>query len=158
MIRTKIVNVLKIFDEAFISLTEALSSITLEHFLNYREILKDYKVFVIRTKGVFESYIRIEIEDLLLKNIVDAISKGTKLDDTEVILYIMEYLNIVCGRALSEINNQIGKSSRLTVPQYIRDLTCEESLPDGEREELAFNSEYGKLKVSVVYHYDNERR
>ncbi|MSS64221.1 chemotaxis protein CheX [Velocimicrobium porci] len=157
MIRTKVVNVFQAFDGAFILLTESLSSIILEHCLDDKDTIQDYKMFVIRTKGIFESYIQIAIEDHLLGGIVNAISKGKKLDETERILYIMEYLNIVCGRALSEINNQVGKSSRLTVPQYIRDVTYEEPFLDGEQENLFFDSEYGKMNVSITYHYDSER-
>lgn len=154
MIKTKIVNVLQIFDGAFILLTESLSSIILEHRLNYKESLEDSRIFVIRTKGVFESYIQVEIEDPLLQAIVTAISKGKKLVETEMILYTMEYLNIVCGRALSEINNQIGKSSRLTVPKYVYNLRAEKPLVGGEQANLFLDSEYGKMNVSITYRYE----
>ena len=42
--------------------------------------------------------------------------EGRCLQRTKKILYINEYVNIVCGRALSEINNQMGVSSRLINP------------------------------------------
>lgn len=160
MIKTKVVNVSQIFDGAFVLLTEDISSIVLEHRLNDEDSLECYKTFVIRTKGIFKGCVRIEIEDKLLKKIVNNISKGAKLQETEVILYTMEYLNIVCGRALSEINNQIGKSSRLTVPQYVQNVTKDPSLLNGvaeEQEEIHFDSEFGKMNILVTYHFDSER-
>lgn len=159
-IKTKVINVSQIFDGAFVLLTEDISSIVLEHRLHTEEPLECYKTFIIRTKGIFRGCIQIDIEEKLLKNIVNNISKGAKLQETEIILYTMEYLNIVCGRALSEINNQIGKSSRLTVPQYIQNVTNEPPLLNErseEREEIYFDSEFGKMNILVTYHFDSER-
>lgn len=158
MIKTKVVNVSQIFDGAFVLLTEDIASIVLEHRLAEESFFECHKTFVIRTKGVFIGCVQTDIEDCLLDKIVSNISKGAKLQDTEMILYTMEYLNIVCGRALSEINNLIGKSSRLTVPQYIQNVAKVRPFPDDEEcDKIYFDSEFGKMNITVTYHFDSER-
>ena len=44
---------------------------------------------------------------------------GTAASEDEKLLYINEYINIVCGCALSNISNKIGGASRLTVPVFL---------------------------------------
>ena len=107
-------------------------------------------LFIIKTKGAFQGQIRVELEKGLMEEIVYKLNKGREMQDTEKILFTMEYLNIVCGRALSEINNQTGNRSRLTVPHYVTEQVTEEVL-DGESETLFYKSEYGRLKINVVY-------
>ncbi len=148
-IKVESVNVHRIFDEVFTALTQKISSIELtkEEEVNFSE---KTHLFIIKTKGSFQGKIYAEIEEGLMEQIVSKINKGRKMQDAEKILFTMEYLNIVCGRALSEINNQTGNRSRLTVPHYVTDKTSEE-ITDGESEMLFYQSTHGCLKVTVVY-------
>ncbi len=148
-IKVKSIDVHEIFDEAFTALTRKISSIEL--IKQEEEIFfeKPYS-FMIKTKGGFQGQIYVKMEEPLMEEIVMKINKGGEMQEAEKILFAMEYLNIVCGRALSEINNQTGNRSRLTVPHYVTGKAPEELL-DGESEILFYQSAYGRLKVKVVY-------
>lgn len=147
-------NVYRIFDEAFTALTRKLSNVELIHTDKENFSQRTHK-FAVKTKGAFQGYIFAELENDLLNELVTGINKGRKLQEAEKILFAMEYLNIVCGRALSEINNQTGSGARLTVPQYITGKMPEE-LSDSEREILVYQSEYGQLKIKVSYKFERK--
>ncbi len=149
IIKVESINVNQIFDDAFTALTQKVSNVKVVRGEDMECTQKSHK-FLVKTKGAFQGYIFAEIENTLLGEIVTGINKGRKLQEAEKILFAMEYLNIVCGRALSEINNQTGSSSRLTVPQYITGK-MPEMMSDGEKEELYYQSEYGQLKVKLRY-------
>ena len=151
-IKIENVNVHEIFDEAFTTLTEKVSSVQLlkqEVGLFFGQPM----LFVIKTKGGFQGQIFVQMEESLMEEIVRKINKGKEMQDEEKILFAMEYLNIVCGRALSEINNQIGNRSRLNIPQYVTDKASIERM-DGKSETLFYQSEYGSLKIIVIYKID----
>ena len=151
IIKVESINVYSIFDEAFTSLTQKVSGIELvrEEESGFEE--KSH-LFVIKTKGACQGQIVAELENGFLEEVVLKINKGRKLQTGEKILFAMEYLNIVCGRALSEINNQTGSSSRLTVPQYVTGKVP--VAPGGEKENLFFQSAYGRLKITLVYQFE----
>ena len=149
IIKVESINVNQIFDDAFTALTQKVSNVEIVRG-EATEFTQQSHKFVVKTKGVFQGYISAEIEHNLLGEIVTGINKGRKLQEAEKILFAMEYLNIVCGRALSEINNQTGSSSRLTVPQYVTGK-MPDMMSDGEKEELCYQSEFGSLKVKLNY-------
>ena len=144
----------QIFDDAFTALTTKVSNIELKRVTKGEFIQKSHR-FVVKTKGAFQGYILAEIEHDLLGEIVTTINKGRKLQEAEKILFAMEYLNIVCGRALSEINNQTGSSSRLTVPQYVTGKVPE-MMSDGEKEKLYYQSAFGQLKINLTYKFERK--
>lgn len=152
VIKVESISVYRIFDDAFIDLTRKVSNVELVHADEDVFAQKSHR-FIVKTKGAMQGYIFAEMEDNLLGKIVTGINKGRKLQEAEKILFAMEYLNIVCGRALSEINNQTESRSRLTVPQYITGRVSEE-LTGSEREELFYQSDYGQLKIKVIYKFE----
>ena len=147
-IKVESINVNQIFDDAFTVLTAKVSNVEISRAGNMGLIQKADR-FVVKTKGTFQGYISAEIEHALLEEIVTGINKGRKLKEAEKILFAMEYLNIICGRALSEINNQTGNRSRLTIPHYVTEKSPKEQM-DGESETLFYQSAYGLLKITVV--------
>ena len=149
IIKVETINVNQIFDDAFTALTQKVSGVEVTRCTDTDFSQKTHR-FVVKTKGMFQGQILAELEHELLGAIVMGINKGRKLQEAEKILFAMEYLNIVCGRALSEINNQTGTSSRLTVPQYITGK-MPEKVSGSECEELRYQSEYGKLNIKVIY-------
>lgn len=153
-IKVESINVNQIFDDAFTVLTAKVSNVEISRAENMG-LIQNADRFVVKTKGVFQGYISVEIEHALLEEIVTGINKGRKLKEAEKILFAMEYLNIICGRALSEINNQTGSSSRLTVPQYVTGK-MPEMMSDGEREKLYYQSEFGQIKINLIYKFERK--
>lgn len=154
IIKVESINVNQIFDDAFTALTAKVSNVEITRVTKGELIQKSHR-FVVKTKGAFQGYILAEIENDLLGEIVTKINKGRKLKEAEKILFAMEYLNIVCGRALSEINNQTGTSSRLTVPQYVTGR-MPEMMSDGEKEKLYYQSAFGQLKINLIYKFERK--
>lgn len=154
IIKVESINISQIFDDAFVALTQKISGVEIIHGGNDEFSQQLYR-FVVKTKGAFQGFVFAEIENNLLEEIVTGINKGRKLKEAEKILFAMEYLNIVCGRAVSEINNQTGTGSRLTVPQYVTGK-MPEILSDGDNAELCYQSEHGQLRIKLNYKFERK--
>lgn len=146
----KDVKVGKIFDEAFVSVSKKLVSLE----LHKREKTKiNYKYLeIVHTKGKFVSTVICGFSPVMFDTIIKNMNGGKIPSEEEKILYLNEYVNIVCGRALSEINNQLGVSSKLTVP-----MVCvgTESISVDSKETdnivLFYETEYGEIEVLIYY-------
>lgn len=79
-------------------------------------------------------------------------NSGEPASDDEKLLYINEYINIVCGFALSNISNKIGGSSKLTVPVFLKKgETIREKDRKSKHIVLYYETDIGVLRVTVYY-------
>ncbi len=131
----------EIFDCAFVPVSKKIASLNLRRELDRDIDGGDSYTGSVYTKGKFNSLIVCEISSAVYEHIIYVMNGGEPAPGEEL-LYINEYINIVCGYALSNINNKLGGSSRLTVPVF------------GEKGER-FREESGKSK-SVVLYYETD--
>ena len=141
----------EIFDDAFVSVTGRLASLNLD---KMDDGIKDGDKIIgsIFAKGKFNAHIVCEISPAVYEYIIYKMTRGAAISAMEKVLYINEYLNIVCGYALSKINNELGGASRLTVTVFCYDMRSFKKEEDGEqRVALNYETEKGKICVSVYY-------
>ena len=159
----------KIFDDAFISISKKLISLDLRR--KKEEIISVKCMEFVKTKGKFNSTIICGFSSDIFDAIIIGMNDGKmpsedapptwsptprrwKLlsSEDEKVLYINEYVNIICGRALSEINNRLGRTSRLTVPMMCSDkesIDIDDS--EMENEVLFYETEFGNIEVCIYY-------
>lgn len=138
-----------ILDHAFQKYTQKMTSVIMERADTFVPIEEKKYSFAVRTKGIFVSVLYFDFDLGLFEAIAGSISSGKQMNRNEKVLYITEYLNIICGRAISEINNATGRHSRLSVPMLIED-GLEEALFD-ERLMLSYQCLQGNLNIIVYY-------
>lgn len=134
----------KIFDDAFISISKKLISLDLRR--------KKEEIISVKTKGKFNSTIICGFSSDIFDAIIIGMNDGKMPSEDEKVLYINEYVNIICGRALSEINNRLGRTSRLTVPMMCSDkesIDIDDS--EMENEVLFYETEFGNIEVCIYY-------
>ena len=132
----------KIFDDAFISISKKLISLDLRR--KKEEIISVKCMEFVKTKGKFNSTIICGFSSDIFDAIIIGMNDGKMPSEDEKVLYINEYVNIICGRALSEINNRLGRTSRLTVPMMCSDkesIDIDDS--EMENEVLFYETEFG---------------
>ncbi|WP_371818720.1 chemotaxis protein CheX [Eubacterium sp. MSJ-13] len=140
----------EIFNDAFVSVSRKIISLEL-----HRKVVKkvDFKYLeMVHTRGNFASTIVCGFSPLMFDTIIRNMNGGQMPSEDEKVLYINEYVNIVCGRALSEINNQMGVSSRLTVPTlclYTDEISVEQGKTGNEI--LFYETEFGQIEISIHY-------
>ena len=140
----------KIFDDAFISISKKLISLDLRR--KKEEIISVKDMEVVNTKGKFNSTIICGFSSDIFDAIIIGMNDGKMPSEDEKVLYINEYVNIICGRALSEINNRLGRTSRLTVPMMCSDkesIDIDDS--EMENEVLFYETEFGNIEVCIYY-------
>ena len=140
----------KIFDDAFISISKKLISLDLRR--KKEEIISVKCMEFVKTKGRFNSTIICGFSSDIFDAIIIGMNDGKMPSEDEKVLYINEYVNIICGRALSEINNRLGRTSRLTVPMMCSDkesIDIDDS--EMENEVLFYATEFGNIEVCIYY-------
>lgn len=140
----------KIFDDAFISISKKLISLDLRR--KKEEIISVKCMEFVKTKGKFNSTIICGFSSDIFDAIIIGMNGGKMPSEDEKVLYINEYVNIICGRALSEINNRLGRTSRLTVPMMCSDkesIDIDDS--EMENEVLFYETEFGNIEVCIYY-------
>lgn len=140
----------KIFDDAFILISKKLISLDLRR--KKEEIISVKCMEFVKTKGKFNSTIICGFSSDIFDAIIIGMNDGKMPSEDEKVLYINEYVNIICGRALSEINNRLGRTSRLTVPMMCSDkesIDIDDS--EMENEVLFYETEFGNIEVCIYY-------
>lgn len=140
----------KIFDDAFISISKKLISLDLRR--KKEEIISVKCMEFVKTKGKFNSTIICGFSSDIFDAIIIGMNDGKMPSEDEKVLYINEYVNIICGRALSEINNRLDRTSRLTVPMMCSDkesIDIDDS--EMENEVLFYETEFGNIEVCIYY-------
>lgn len=151
-------DVVAIYEDTFSSLTQKVAAIKLEEINAEEASLQEKYAFMIYTTGTFESAVRCEMENRLFEQIALNLNKGQELPEDTKVLYLTEYLNIICGRALSSINGKLKSASRLTVPKFIKEGEEGQKEAYAHEEHIGFATEYGNMKVVLKYNYETQRR
>jgi CheY-specific phosphatase CheX len=107
---------------------------------------------LIHIYGQYEASILCEGDKDVLSYIISAMYGGGSPPAEEQALYINEYMNIICGRIVSKINDLTGETSKLSVPEYFGENrpTCDERerLQDVA---LTYQVKQGCIRFTVQY-------
>lgn len=142
----------EIFDCAFVSVSKKIASLNLKRNINRDLNGDDSYTGSVYTKGKFNSLVVCEISSDVYEHIIYVMNSGEPASDDEKLLYINEYINIVCGFALSNISNKIGGSSKLTVPVFLKKgETIREKDRKSKNIVLYYETDIGCLRVTVYY-------
>lgn len=111
-----------------------------------------HKSVLIHTTGDLAMQIVCCFEEKLMQMIAQNMYGG-ELPARQLSLYIKEYVNIVCGYGVSELNNRYHTKIRLSVPiclwQEQNENLCEKLEQPWIR--LAFDTNYGTMSVQIFH-------
>ncbi|MFW5645849.1 MAG: response regulator [Acetivibrio ethanolgignens] len=158
MIGVENVDVVAVYEDAFTVLTKKVASIHLKEVSVKEADLQDKYTFMVYTTGAFESSIECRIENPLFEQLARGLNKGQELSEDTKMLYVIEYLNIICGRALSVINGALKSASRLTVPKYLDRAEADQPGSYLHENWIGFITEYGNMQIGLKYNYETQRR
>lgn len=145
----------EVFDKAFDEVTKRLVRIELH---KVREDVRREETALlergyresISTKGYINANIVCHFSDELFRYIIDTMNGGVTPSEDEIPLYLNEYINIICGYALSKLNNMVKKPSRLSVPSFYRLTEPLDSILDLDKIKfLSYDSKMGRLHVYI---------
>lgn len=138
-----------VFQDVFTEITQKLTKIPLREIDSIADMKCEEQV-ILFIHGFIEGEIVCFFAKELYEAIVKAMYGGTLPEEQECILYLKEYMNIICGRAVSALNNAIGEKSRLSIPYY------QEEAPKEHKNRqhtirLCYDSDYGTMQVRIAF-------
>lgn len=152
----------ELFDKAFFEVTRKLVQIDFQKTGDEREkeeqaLLNQGCRELIETKGSMNSVVVCQFSDELYRVITTTMNGGELPSEDELHLYLNEYMNIICGFAVSQMNNMTGTKSRLSVPRYFKEGDqMDLSLQKQQRYRITYESKYGVLHVFLFYSFNND--
>ena len=152
-----------VFDKSFGEVTQKLICVdlqkTTENKKNKMPVLQHGYWELIQTKGYINAQIICHFSEDLFQCIIDTMNGGCTPPKEEIALYLNEYVNIICGHAISKLNNMVKKPSRLSVPSFYRTSEPLHSILDNNQPEfLAYSSKAGKLQVYICCSTENDQK
>lgn len=146
------VAVAEIFNKSFIDVTKRVARIDIVEETPIDNDIEDLYSGIIITKGNYRSLIICSMQESVMQEISKGMNHGKNVETEEIELFVGEYLNIVCGSALSKINNIVGKASRLSVPVIVRGAYEKNEITEYEQiTEFYFSCGNGNIKVNMEY-------
>lgn len=137
--------------EAFISVTKTLAGFPIQVKKRVPSNMKIAKQITIKSKGGFRSVLRCSLEQGFENAILHHMSQGLPIETEIKDLYLGEYVNIVCGHVVTYVNNSIGHSSRLSVPEVEKESRQTDPANWDKNKVIYFESEYGNMKLEISY-------
>lgn len=138
-----------VYRNAFIMMTEKMTGFTIQE-TSGKEMKYQYDI-LIQSKGNFESVITCHMESTLYEAVLIRMNAGKLISPELKHLYIGEYINVVCGHALSNINNLLGAHSRLTIPEILKEDRENVKNEYTNDDVMYFKSAYGSMKIEMSY-------
>lgn len=146
----------KVFVEAFVVITRQLASFDLVYEECADWDIEGGFICLIHTRGAINLRVACHMNPEFSREIVSKMYGGDIDNMQEMKLYLNEYMNIVCGYAVSRLNDTTGTRSRISVPQMIV-ADCEENtFQEMEGEHYCFSSNYGDIRVCIYPVDDKE--
>ncbi|MBR1740488.1 MAG: chemotaxis protein CheX [Lachnospiraceae bacterium] len=143
----------QIFDASFLDITKKLVRLEVSRMDKIEDEQKD-SLFIqgyrdkIETKGAVNTTVICQFPKPLFQYIISTMHGGTSPAEEEIPLYVNEYMNIICGHAISKINNITKTKSRLSVPEFYGEEEPLDFSAERDKEQyLAYESPYGVLQV-----------
>lgn len=137
------------FVESFTSVTEKIAGFPLRCCAEKKDF-KIGQIVKIRAEGVFRASLYISMEETFEDAVYNGMTKGKVLPPNMHDLYVGEYINIISGHALTNINNMMGQTSRLTVP--VVGISEKNDSEEYKKQcTLYFEAPCGNMKMDISY-------
>jgi chemotaxis protein CheY-P-specific phosphatase CheC len=106
----------------------------------------------IHIHGHYEASILCEGDWNVFGRIISAMYGGDSPPADEQSLYVNEYMNIVCGRLVSKLNEMTGEISRVSVPEYFGETrpVCDQR-EEPYSQEMTYQVEQGFIRFTIQY-------
>ncbi len=140
----------------FVDITMQMVSIKMQKQEKFNSLSSEDYCFEIRTEGAFVSLILFEMEEKVYERIATKLDKNKKLTIQEKKLYVIEYLNVICGRILSKINDKLRKRSKLSVPLQIEHKVIEQFT--WSRTDMSYACLDGGLNIIVYFEMNDNTK
>lgn len=148
---TNSIQIDEVFDRVLVSMTKVLTGLEINNTEREEREVKNAFVETIHTSGNFDAFISCEVEPELYEYIIFAMHGGSSPCEEEKPLYMNEFMNIICGRSVSIINNSTGYASRLSVPTFHDSLQEVTVQPKAEQKVLFYGTTKGVLRFVINY-------
>ncbi len=139
----------EIFQQSFVDISKKLVGLSLRERECPEDMLEKNRFFIF-VSGCLDSGIVCAFSSELFQYIAEIMYGGILPSREEQVLYIKEYINIVCGRAVSKVNSVTGSFSRLSVPYYNGEIP----VPKDDRPEklfLYYETDHGDMQITINY-------
>ncbi|MCR5321894.1 MAG: hypothetical protein K6E85_01215 [Lachnospiraceae bacterium] len=137
----------------FAAVTDQLADIELTEASSVPDVIDNPLSVVVMSRGNFISKAVMTLPREFAQTIVDRMSNGSELSESDREAYFLEFVNIFFGRFISAVNNKTGHPSRFVIPQLQHGAYQDnaESSMYNNSVSVGMSGEYGNLRIVIKY-------
>lgn len=105
----------------------------------------EWESFVIQTKGDYMANLVMSAEESVFKEIASRMKRGGEVSKKDIVEYVTEYYNIVCGYFISHLNKLLHVKARFGIPVLKKGISIRKRL-EGHVLCLRYVSQFGRMQ------------
>lgn len=107
---------------------------------------------VITTKGDYCLTIVFYAGSAVLRAITENMKREATTSNDEIVIYITEYFNILCGHIVTAMNRMASTSARFGIPEIVKgSYFSKEDSKKEECQEFFYHCPYGTVSLGTMY-------
>ncbi len=107
----------------------------------------EWNSFMIETTGDYKAAIVIGAEEPVFYEIARKMKRNPEVTEKDVIIYVTEFFNILCGFFLSRLNSMMGLKSRFRIPEFIKGQCIQSANMNQGAVRIRYECPYGRIQV-----------
>ena len=137
----------------FAAVTNQLTEIELTESSAVPDIIDNPVSVVVMSSGNFISKAVMTLPREFARTIVDRMSDGSEMPESDREAYFLEFVNIFFGRFISTVNNKTGHPSRFVIPQLQQGIYQDNTDTSmyNNSVSVGMSGEFGDLRIVIKY-------
>lgn len=150
--------VAELLDRSVCEMTAKMAGLTLTRAALSSDTPRNWLSLIIRTAGDYSASLIMRAEANVFLEITKAMKRASEVTEKDVMIYMKEYFNILCGFFVSHLNSRLHLSARFGIAEFVSGFYSPAENSDIHRILLPYKSIYGKLQLEGAnLPHNNER-
>lgn len=107
-----------LLDRAMCEMTERVARMELKATDFVINNALQWESLFIRTRGDYEANLILSAEEPVFREIAVRMRRGREVTKSDIVIYVTEYYNIVCGFLVSHLNTLLNARARFGIPEF----------------------------------------
>lgn len=135
-----------LFDRAVREMTERVTGIELKATDFAAENSLEWESFIVQTKGDYKANLVMSADESVFREIAGRMKRGGEVSKKDIVDYVTEYYNILCGYFISHLNSFLHVKARFGIPVIKRGLLIRKKLEGQQALCLMYVSQFGRMQ------------
>lgn len=142
--------VVGMMDRAVLEVSKRVAKLQFKRLEGQEFHLKPAGSLLIQTEGDYRCALLLSVESNILKEITKNMKRQSQVTQEDIVVYVKEYYNILCGYFISHLNTRFHLKTRFGIPQFLAKNDSGEAAQE-KWIRLFYENELGRMMLSCCF-------